>query len=405
MHCYTCRYELSQCLDGRLPSGRRAVVMQHVDGCAACAAFWAELQAAQQLSLQLPKQRVSDGFRDQLWERIRAGEGTPAAVFHEPVPLLTKARYLLTGAAAAAAVLLFATWLRQGDPLPAGQDQVANAPTHPQTDPLHPRNDQFRAPGPQGQGVVTQGLMPRGLPQDTFASDATPSMLAMAQPLTADLVAVEAARQFEQRYLSANQSLVRLDDGNRGADERLVGRILDEAGELRVFAEVLLELRKDNRVFFRDAELGADLRLVANLLDRSRRHERNLDTVHTFVVPALQQNPRLGTLAQQIGVRPTFDPFEERAEQELLQRLSRQLPDVFPKLFVVFPDHDPGEPFGSLRRGEVFRIDDECGPRFVAPLSRIEEGNQRLRLMIESKTDRDGQVHVEVYVNGQKKND
>lgn len=397
MHCNTCRYELSQCLDGRLPSGRRAVVMQHVDGCATCAAFWAELQAAQQLSLQLPRQRVSEGFRDQLWERIRAGEGTPAAVFHEPVPMLTKARYALTGAAAAAAVLLLATWLRDGDHRPNGQDQVADV-SQSQTDPLHPREDKFTIAGPQG-------LTPRFVQQEAFGSDSTPAMLATAQPLTADLVAVEAARQFEQRYVSANQSLQRLDVGGQVEDELLVGRILDDAGELRVFAEVLLELRKDNRVFFRDAEVGADLRLVANLLERSRRHARSLDTVHTFVVPALQQNPRLGTLAQQIGVRPTFDPSEERAEQELLQRLSRQQPDVFPKLFLVFPDHGIGEPFGMLRRGEVFRIDDECGPRFVAPLSRIEEGNQRLRLMIESKTGSDGQVHVEVYVNGQKKND
>ena len=61
MNCNTCRYELSQCLDGRLPSGRRAVVMQHVDGCEVCSAFWAELQAAQQLTLQLPKERVSAG--------------------------------------------------------------------------------------------------------------------------------------------------------------------------------------------------------------------------------------------------------------------------------------------------------------------------------------------------------
>ena len=89
MNCSTCRYELSQCLDGRLPSGRRTLVLQHAESCSECGAFWTELQAAQQLTLQLHQPRVSPGFRDQLWERIRAGEGTPEAVFHEPVPLLT----------------------------------------------------------------------------------------------------------------------------------------------------------------------------------------------------------------------------------------------------------------------------------------------------------------------------
>lgn len=40
MNCNTCRFELSQCLDGRLASGRRAIVMQHAADCEECAAFW-----------------------------------------------------------------------------------------------------------------------------------------------------------------------------------------------------------------------------------------------------------------------------------------------------------------------------------------------------------------------------
>ena len=90
MNCNTCQYELSQCLDGRLPSGRRAVVMQHIASCESCDTFWKELQAAQQLVLRLPREKVSSSFREQLWERIRAGEGTPDAVFGEAVPMLAK---------------------------------------------------------------------------------------------------------------------------------------------------------------------------------------------------------------------------------------------------------------------------------------------------------------------------
>src|SRR5688572_23870014 len=118
MNCTTCRFELSQCLDGRLPSGRRAIVMQHASECTDCGTFWAELQAAQRLTLQLRRPRVGPDFREALWVRIQAGEGTPDAVFHEPVPLVVKLRYALTGAAAAAAALLCAMWLAPEDDRP-----------------------------------------------------------------------------------------------------------------------------------------------------------------------------------------------------------------------------------------------------------------------------------------------
>src|SRR5262245_52243425 len=115
MNCTTCRYELSQCLDGRLPSGRRTIVLQHASQCEGCGTFWAELQAAQRLTLRLQRPRVSESFRESLWARVQAGEGTPDAVFREPVPLLAKLRYALTGAAAAAAALLCVTWFGPRD--------------------------------------------------------------------------------------------------------------------------------------------------------------------------------------------------------------------------------------------------------------------------------------------------
>ena len=50
MNCRTAHYELSLNLDGRLPSGRHAMLMEHVDGCGPCATLWKELQAAQSLA-------------------------------------------------------------------------------------------------------------------------------------------------------------------------------------------------------------------------------------------------------------------------------------------------------------------------------------------------------------------
>lgn len=394
MNCNTCRYELSQCLDGRLPSGRRAVVMQHVDRCEVCASFWAELQAAQQLTLQLPKERVSEGFRDQLWERIRAGEGTPDAVFHEPVPVFTKVRYLLTGAAAAAAVLVLGSWLR-GDGKPSVTDrpetnQIAEAPRD-NPNALRPRdaaaNHAANFPSNGRQRFVQSGSDPR---------DQTPAMFASAQRLTPDLVAVEAARQFEQRYDSANRHLLLLDGAAASARDAVVGRLFDEAEDLHTFAEVLLELRDDDRVSFHDAEVGADLRLTANLLRQGQLQQRSLDTVRQFVAPALRQSRRLASIAQQIRVRPSLDPHEE---QEVLVRLNTQRPDVFTQLFYVVSRSDACESFGMLPKGDVFQFVDQCGSMLVSPRRLVEEGNQRFELHIESTGN--GELHV--HVTGEKR--
>lgn len=415
MNCNTCRYELSQCLDGRLPSGRRAVVMQHLTTCEVCASFWSELQAAQQLTLQLPKEHVSEGFRDQLWERIRAGEGTPDAIFHEPVPLLTKARYALTGAAAAAAVLLASTWLRDDHKAP-NENHVAEV-THPQDSNVHPASEDRVAIGggqvvadSQGStgGSSTGGsrrLMPR---QDLPDEDSMPAMFASAQPLTANLVAMEAARQFEQRYVSANRSLTQLTtakarNNNQQDTDLIVGRLLDGANELHMFAEVLLDLRDNNRVFFPDAEVGANLRLVSNMLGQTRGHNRNLDTVQSYVAPALRQSDRLGNIARLIGVRQSYDPIEERAEQEMLRQLSTLRPDVFPKLFFVLPSTNNGVSYQMLQNGELFAFDSQCGPSFVAPRSRVEESSQRFRLLIDSGGQGTREVHVEIHMDGGQK--
>src|SRR5262245_17400688 len=144
MNCSTCQYELSQCLDGRLASGRRALVMDHVAACAECGEFWRELQAAQALVLRLTRPRVDGDFRERLFERIETGEGTPPAVFQEQVPLATKIRYTLTGAAAAAAVLIAATLLRDRTPAARAPESGATVASvsedlvHPAASPYRP---------------------------------------------------------------------------------------------------------------------------------------------------------------------------------------------------------------------------------------------------------------------------
>lgn len=108
MSCKQYESDLSRALDGRLPATRRAEVMQHLQDCADCQLSWQELQAAQRLVFNhLPEPRVAPGFRDEVWTRIRAGEGAPEITLQEPVSVGTKLRYGLVGAAAAAALLFF----------------------------------------------------------------------------------------------------------------------------------------------------------------------------------------------------------------------------------------------------------------------------------------------------------
>ncbi|MBL8728205.1 MAG: zf-HC2 domain-containing protein [Planctomycetes bacterium] len=347
MNCNHCRYELSQCLDGRLPSGRRALVMEHVAQCRGCETFWNELQAAQQLVLQLPRERVGEHFREQLWERIRAGEGTPEAVFHEPVPFTVKIRYAMTGAAAAAVVLLGVLALRS-DATPQKADLVADSAT-------------------------PNGLRPRvhdGPSDDFLRLDHNP-LLASTVRLTPDVVALEAARQLEQRYATLRHTLGKLQDHNLDG-EVAVEQALDNANEFESLGGLLLEMSDRRRLVFVEQEVGTDLRLAVGLLGQTKLLRRDRDSVTEVVGRALQSR-RLSNLSGMISLVPT-DPREER---EVLVRLSTLRPEVFPKLFIVLGTDDDMHDLGI--GSSTFAMDDACGTSWVAPRSMVEARENLIR--------------------------
>ena len=357
MNCTHWRYELSQCLDGRLPSGRRAQVMEHAAHCGDCDTFWNELQAAQRMVLQLPRERVGDGFRDQLWQRIQAGEGTPEAVFHEPVPIGTKIRYALTGAAAAAVVLVGALLLRPNGgtsrPAPSPEGEVADA------DGAVPHaND--RRPLPQTFEVADQ--------QQRFEEH---PLFASTRRLTTDLVALEAARQLERRYATVRSTLDRLQ--KRVVDPTIaVEQVLDNADEFHSLGDLLLEMRDRGRLLFAQPEVEADLQVAVTLLGQTDALRRDPSAV-TSVVGQAMQSRRLGTLSGQISLRP-MDP---REEHEVLLRLHHLWPEVFPKLFLVVGNVDELRNFGVP--GGAFLMQDACGSSLVAPRSVLEARDLQLR--------------------------
>ena len=362
MNCNTCRYELSMCLDGRLPSGRRSVVMQHVDDCAACATFWAELQAAQRLALLLPREKVSEGFRDQLWERIRAGEGTPDAVFREPVPLLAKVRYAMTGAAAAAAVLVCATLLRRDTERPLDASPVATE--------VRPKPD-----------------LRISRPVEVRLED-TP-LVSAAQRLTTDVFALETARQLEQRHATAQLALRRLGNGATDGDAA-VGQALNSATDFLTFGECLLELRDRQQLSFKEPDVEAELRFAVKMLGRGSLQDRNLATVRNVVGPALQSN-RLAHVSATLMTPSQRNPREER---DVMIRLSTQRPEVFGKLFFVIGSDEELRDAAFLR-GQTFVLDDQCGPSWVAPRSEVEAQEGWLRILGNGARTVDVHVHVQ----------
>lgn len=383
MNCSTCRFELSQCLDGRLASGRRAIVLQHAETCAACGAFWKELQAAQRLTLQLQHPVVGDDFREGLWARIRAGEGTPEGVFQDGVPLLSKLRYGLTGAAAAAVALLFVTWSRTPNDPARHQDIASVEATGANPREASPLDTGPLYTGPDGAGTPPRGAArheERVAPAMQVSSGSLPvdqsPMISATQPLTFNLVAIETAKQLEQRYLTASFAVQQIESGDNGA--AVVRQALDNANELHAFGQVLLDLRDHQRLFFQSSEADAELRFAVNMLAQCRREQRNEQTVRRIVAPALRSK-LLGNLARVITVRPALD---QREDQDVLLQLNLTRPDIFQKLFFVFgPDEVGGHDLTLIRSGRAFFVGDICGPSWVAPRSAVEPREGFLRVI------------------------
>ena len=360
MNCTACRYELSQCLDGRLPSGRRTLVMEHAAACSECGAFWNELQAAQRLTLQLRGVRVSEGFRDELWERIRAGEGTPDAVFREPVPMLVKVRYALAGAAAAAVALVGASMWRVTADAPH-QDAVAvhepkTGPTSGHLQPMQPN------------AIIAGGSGGTAAPE-MITIDQAP-LFASTQRLTSRLVATEAAKQLEQRHADVTLALRRLDDRN---DERVVRDLFVSVGQFRAFGELLLDLRDRGRIGFKEENANVDLKFAVTMFGPDLA-ERSLDTAREIVGKAMGSR-HLASLSRNLWIEPDTE------DTDLLAGLITQRPEVFREMFVVVGnDADPTHQLGGMLRGEAFFMPDECGPSWVAPRSELQAREGRLQM-------------------------
>ncbi len=365
MHCRTCQHELSEYLDGRLASGRRALVLDHLASCEPCTRFWSELERTRNVASRLSQHRVGADFRTRLFARIESGEGTPTAVFTEPVSIGARVRYMLVGAAAAAAVLAIASLLKDNGSERARGDEAMfvaqpTMPPSPRTA-VEPKQAQFAGDLREPAYVASADASP-------LAPRRQDAILTSVKPLTSDLLAVETARQFEQRHKWTSHCIALLDNGV--ADEPMVRKICDDADSLSRLGGVLAELRDAKRLSFGDPQVDSDLRVFVTLLDRDRLRQEgpSLASVREFVAPALRKSLSLSRLTTALSVTPSFDRGDEQQE---VQRIARSWPELLDQIFFVLPAPDASQ-MNPFELSRTFVFSNDCGPIYVAPMSEIE---------------------------------
>lgn len=230
--------------------------------------LWGEFQEARELVLRMPVRPVSPDFHTRLWERIKAGEGTPPAVFAEPMALATKARYVLTGAAAAALLLVFINgWM-------------------PATG------------GSTGEEIVRTDLIPP-VSDGSFPFD---------PPMLARQAAAVVAR--DSRALGRNiQKLAGLPSDQ--LDEPTWREIRENTRRVRSVGRVLLFLQRDEHVEL-SPEMEVALRLFGSSRDMERlesmRNHRELQATLSTIIRELRS---LEKLPQELKVRMVYRPEEQ----------------------------------------------------------------------------------------------
>jgi hypothetical protein len=337
--------------------------MQHTDDCGECARFWSDLQKAQELVLRLPSQHISGDFREQLFERIRSGEGTPDAVFREPVPLATKLRYAVSGALAAAALLVVTSIWRTHDA---------------------PRNtDVARVEEPAKPG----GLQPRMRDFDQAVV-----------PLTPNQVAAEAAQELRDSLRSANHYAT-LVNGNAAAlgSQTLEGRELRaHADRMQRVGGVLIDLKDAGHVTFMtpvDHELPEFLGQLGEAMRGVDAGRNGLERVARVVLKAHE----LTALPQRWTPMPRPD-LPPEALAEFLQRLFQGREDLFQTMYMPLPN---GGDLDPMLRGSIYQLHNECGQTFVISRREVQRLESRQFLLVTSEDGDEGTHRLQIQVSTQ----
>jgi hypothetical protein len=189
-----------------------------------------------------------------------------------------------------------------------------------------------------------------------------PPLMAAAKPLSTQVLAVETARQLEERYASAAVGLRMMQnpESNRAA---WVTQVVNSAREMRDFGELLIDLRDRQGLVFTDASIDADLQFaVAMLKNVSAKSTPSEQLIELVIEPVLTKSGRLAHVSRSIRFKPTTNIHTERS---YLQSVNTMRPEVFRKLFVVLGTPD------QMRPSTIFLLQGDCELGWVAPISEI----------------------------------
>lgn len=331
-------HELSQFLDGRLPSGRREQLLERIAEDPEAARLLEEMEQAQALAQSLSMPRVGRSFSESLWQRIRSGEGTPEAVFREPLPLWTKARYVASGALAAAAMIAAVHLL------------TGNEATDPRS--------------PESAGRTTEVASADADPQPDSARRLRPVENPLSAPVFTRITpaAVAQAGQFEcvQAVSDLQDHAPRIQERLPAAEPRaIVVELAPVVGRARGSAHLIRWMQQEKLVTL-PTEFDTTLALTERILKRLERANAENDVVQLQVAVQDLRELDVARLRTQFTLACCTPPQQFLAE--LRDQIYRN-PEVGRALRVVFTV-DNGMPMAHVRMiriepvgGEPFGVD------------------------------------------------
>ena len=195
-----------------------------------------------------------------------------------------------------------------------------------------------------------------------------------AKQLDMEVLAVEAARQLEQRFASASLGIRMMDNGQSNRDVA-IAQILESAQEMRAFGELLVDLREHETVYFIDASIDAELDYAVKMLTRANEDQMpGAQTVESFVAPVLKSGG-LANVSRAITLKPT----NKLQQQQVIFRVNSTRPEVFSKLFVILGKPEQRHPSAA------FILDGECDIFWVAPRSEIQRNSLRIEIDLDNE--------------------
>lgn len=284
--------ELSLHLDGRLPSGRREAILDHLADDPESARVFAEMDRASELARSLPGQVVSPNFARDLWDRVRSGEGTPDASFREPLPLLVKTRYVLAGAAAAALVILGVNlFARTTTPLTAPSEVTGQLASGSPTERSIPE-----APSaPSSESTHPNGLRPVGLASMASFPDVLMPVTAWSVTRAGHSEWVGAMRDLKERFPSAERRLATV-----AFDE--VAQQIEPVVERARGSMLVMRWLQNERIVKLQPDIDVTLRIAEQIIDRIERANAGNDAMLLRVAADDIRTLDLGPLDREIDV-------------------------------------------------------------------------------------------------------